>query len=291
MSLPFPKPSGPPPLVIVGASGLIGTALVRAAGTAREVIPIPHAPFETLGKRITDTIGKRPSYVVICAGITNPRAPVADVQKANVALPQMILDKVAPWTPESHFLTLGTVMEQFEAACAGNNYLKSKLDLGKWIESRKDIVGKFVRHVQLHTVYGGELKHLKPYSFLGLMHSALAGGRPFPMSMGDQLREYHHVDDVASSLIKLLESKSVWEKGQPPIYTLSNGKPLKLAALATAVFEKLGKPGQLQIGAVPAAAGENRKTKFKASPADILGKPRDPQQGVIQWLEGNLKKA
>ena len=53
-------------------------------------------------------------------------------------------------------------------------------------------------HLHLHTLYGGRPQ---AHMFLGQMIRALERGAEFAMSSGEQLREYHHVHDIAGAMV------------------------------------------------------------------------------------------
>ena len=87
-----------------------------------------------------------------------------------------------------------------------------------------------ILHCRLHTLYGGEPKD---HMFLGQIVNAIRSNSVFSMSSGEQLREYHHVDDIAESLATIVNSDwSLWS----PILEINSGQPLKLLDLAMAIF-------------------------------------------------------
>jgi nucleoside-diphosphate-sugar epimerase len=118
--------------------------------------------------------------------------------------------------------------------------------------------------------------------FLGQMISALRAGRPFAMSAGTQLREYHHVADVAQAASRLL-SLAPWP--EEPVLALSTGRPVRLADLAMAVFTRMQRQTDLQIGALPSPQAENFERIFKPAPDWLLGEAREPLSGVADWVQ------
>ena len=139
--------------------------------------------------------------------------------------------------------------------------------------------GRFL-HIRLHTLYGGVVK---PYMFLGQVLQSLRSGTPFSMSSGDQLREYHHVEDVGESVARLMGSG--WREGA---MDLSAGAPLSLASFAKAIYAHFGKERLLRIGSLPRPEGENLDRVFPRSPESWLPSSRDAVAGVIGWLEEQL---
>jgi nucleoside-diphosphate-sugar epimerase len=104
------------------------------------------------------------------------------------------------------------------------------------------------------------------------------------MSSGDQLREYHHADDIAASLSALLEKE--WTFG--PTIEISSGKPVKLGDLAQAVFRAFKKEKLLKIGALPKVSGEVIQDSYERSPDWLLVAERDPIAGVIDSIRAQL---
>ena len=101
------------------------------------------------------------------------------------------------------YLTIGSVLETFSNLAADNRYLASKAALWARVEGHTTdprFKGRMM-HLRGHTFYGGAPA---PHLFLGQIYESLRTGRPLRMSEGRQLREYAHVEDVASSIARLL---------------------------------------------------------------------------------------
>jgi nucleoside-diphosphate-sugar epimerase len=138
-------------------------------------------------------------------------------------------------------------------------------------------------HLRGHTFYGGAPA---PHLFLGQMYESLREGSPLRMSAGRQLREYAHVEDVATSIVALLGRD--WAR--PETIDLSTGEPVRLSDLARAVFRAFDREELLQVGALPTPAGENLDLRFPRSPAWLLGQPRPPVDGIIEWFSALLQR-
>src|SRR5262249_61932912 len=68
----------------------------------------------------------------------------------------------------------------------------------------------------------------------------------------------------------------------PVAIDLSTGEPVRLSELARAVFRAFDCEQLLQVGALPAPAGENLSAKFPRSPVWLLGRPRPAIEGIVQ---------
>jgi len=111
------------------------------------------------------------------------------------------------------------------------------------------------------------------------MLAALTSKTNFRMSGGIQLREYHHVADIARSVVGFLNTH---EETALPL-TLSSGEPVRLRDLACAVFNHFEANDLLTIGARPVADAEVYESEHQRSGHLIAY--RDPCAGVIDWFE------
>ena len=174
-------------------------------------------------------------------------------------------------------MTFGSVLEDRPGLAAATPYLASKRRL---LERHSDPArprGVPWLHVQLHTLYGGH-KPPHPGMFAGGMFASLRDRKPFHMSAGEQLREYHHVADVAASVIDRLSE----EVGDGPV-VLSSGEPIRLRDLAKGVFSHFGAGDLLKVGARRHDVGEVFENVYRRSPQLVAY--RDPIAGVIAWFE------
>jgi nucleoside-diphosphate-sugar epimerase len=279
------------PTLLFGANGNLGTAL-RQATKDRPLVAMPWQEtiswLQTDGAArwrdsILDTFREKnlqDADIVFAGGLTDPNSPPQALEEANALLPQRVILATRDM-PGLRYLTFGTAMERFAGAAAANPYVASKARLAAWLKDQAcapDLRGR-VMHLQIHTLYGGS--HALPHMFLGQMISALKAGRPFAMSAGTQLREYHHVADVAQAALRLL-SRAQWP--EEPILALSTGQPVRLADLATAVFTMMQRQTDLQIGALSSPPAENFELVFEPAPDWLLGTPREPVTGVAEWV-------
>ena len=78
----------------------------------------------------------------------------------------------------------------------------------------------------------------------------LMDNHPMPCSHGEQVRDFLHVEDVASALVALLDSPVTGA------VNIAAGQPITLRALLSAIGDQLGRAHLLQFGARPAGANE-----------------------------------
>jgi nucleoside-diphosphate-sugar epimerase len=278
-------------VIIFGSSGRIGraiTAAVTDVGWPVEAVSWLDARTATardqrdIHAQLTAIEGE--ADIVFASGLTDPSASEADLALANVARPISVIEATIN-REDFRYLSIGSVLETGSSLAASNRYLASKKAFWTRIEglaADPRLDGR-IMHLRAHTFYGGAPA---PHLFLGQMYESLRTSRPFGMSEGRQLREYVHVDDAALSIIALLTR--TWTG--PVAIDLSSGEPVTLAELARAVFRAFGCERLLQIGTLPTPAGENLDVKFPRSPAWLLGRPRPPIEGIIEWFSELLDR-
>ena len=176
-------------------------------------------------------------------------------------------------------------MEHFEEMCEANPYLRTKRDLGRMMAAFDD---PRALHVRLHTVYGGTPKS---HMFLGQIVDAIRESREFKMSHGQQLREFHHVEDVAAALIAILNHESGSQALLNTTMTLSSGEPVRLAELAQAIFEATGRKELLKVGAIHTPAGENTERVFPRTESHFMPRVRSAITGVTHWIRDVLDQS
>ena len=98
------------------------------------------------------------------------------------------------------------------------------------------------------------------------------------MSGGTQLREYHHVQDIADSILSFLS-----RDGRDRMIELSSGEPVRLRDLASAVFKYFDEFELLEIGSKVHSQGEVFESIYQRSP--YLTASRDSIEGVIYWFK------
>ncbi|MDQ3639910.1 MAG: NAD(P)-dependent oxidoreductase [Actinomycetota bacterium] len=119
-----------------------------------------------------------------------------------------------------------------------------------------------------------------PSRLVSSVTACLLRGEPAQCSHGRQLRDFLHVDDVASAFVHLLDSQV-----QGPV-NIGSGTPVSVGAVAARLAEVIGRPELLQHGAVPTPADD---------PPLIVADARRLQHEVgwrAQWtLESGLEAA
>jgi nucleoside-diphosphate-sugar epimerase len=285
--------------LILGASGLLGKAILNRfsieAGTSEKIYTIPwseignpdvgsdvHRLTMCLEEKLGDMVD---CDIIVASGLINS-SDSAQLRYSNLEFPRNLI-QVALKYPGTRCMTFGTIHERFDAVVSHNAYFMSKYLLSQWIsdfsQQQHPSSGRIL-HLRLHTLYG---LPLHPRMFLGQIAEALKSGFPFKMSSGEQLREYHHAEDIAECVFRLFQKE--WHTVPVPILEINSGEAVRLRDLATAIFREFKREDLLQIGDVPASEGENKTEIFRRSDSDILPYSREPITGVIDTLRWHLK--
>lgn len=271
--------------VLIGHSGFLGTALRAAievrSGTRVELVSgeFVRQVLEGGGREAVSSLFV-PGIVQdwICAvGIVNPGADPAAIEAINVEFPRRLYALLGNLAPAEavRLVTIGSVLESHGALASSNAYLASKSRMFDALSGAGDALRW--HHIRLHTLYGGS-KRPHPFMFAGQMFDALIRKERFRMSSGTQLREYHHVQDIAESILSFLSGS-----GQDRIVELSSGEPIRLRDLASVVFKYFNGLDLLEIGSKIHSQGEVFESVYQRSP--YLTTSRDPIQGVIRWFK------
>ena len=231
-------------LLIIGQSGVIAEE-IRNAFISESIMFIGKESTRNWSssaglkhiQEYTDALPTKPSRIINCAGLTDPKKPEMELIELNYLLPKNLLD----FSNQSQIpiVTFGSVMESIPEMNNANMYLKSKtLFFDYFREYQYHKTGNI--HLQLHTLYGGKRYH--PHMFLGQLIESIKEDEVFRMSSGNQLREYHHVQDDIRVLKELFNLK------RTGIVTINHNEKLSLRRIAEYVFSELDKSHLLRIG-------------------------------------------
>ncbi len=250
-------------IFIIGGRGRLGQAISSRHGANNRIL-LARSVYENWWQdssqaeisRFFEPWKASNSSIIVAAGILDPKISSDLHLNVNYLLPKSIIEGVAELGLK--VVTFGTVMEQL--LNTQNSYIQSKARLGTYIAGLSG--DHQVAHFRLHTLYGGGWP--SPFMFLGQILSCLRTATEFKMTLGRQLREYHHVEDEALAVQLFLDS------GFTGVTDLSHGHPVNLGALATHIFRAFNAEKLLRIGALTEPAEENYDRKF-SRPTQLSG--------------------
>jgi len=99
----------------------------------------------------------------------------------------------------------------------------------------------------------GEGQH--PSNFWPSLKKAALAGEDFPMTLGEQMRDFVSVERLAAFFVGAV-SRTDLQPGMPVIENLGSGQPQTLRAFAEHWWQHWGAKGQLLPGAIPYRANE-----------------------------------
>ena len=164
-------------------------------------------------------------------------------------------------------------------------YAAAKLAFYLVAAQRAALAGMGLAWARLFYLYGPyeDGRRLMPAAI-----SALSAGREFPSTSGEQVRDYLHVEDVASALCAMSERRL------DGAFNVSSCEPVTIAGLMRTLGELIGRPELIRMGALPPrdwdpayVCGDNQKLRSKAdwSPRYTL------REGLVQTIEWWKKAA
>ena len=77
-------------------------------------------------------------------------------------------------------------------------------------------------------------------------------GRDFPMTGGEQTREFNYVDDIIDGMLRAGDTPGI----EGEIFNLGCGEPRRIRDVATLVLDLMGNPVHAEFGKLPYRAGE-----------------------------------
>lgn len=212
------------------------------------------------------------SIVFVTAGILDPRISQEEHLKVNYLLPRHLIEGATK--VGLRVVTFGTVMERLIAN--KNPYIYSKAMLGNYV-SDFSAAEKLAVHLRVHTLYG--IGQPSPFMFLGQIYHALRNQVVFEMSPGNQLREYHHIDDEVRAIGVLVEAET------NGILDLSHGEPVSLKAIASYIFKAFNAESLLRVGALQEPKEENYGTVFQRSDLLLKIEFRKTLPAIVNYLK------
>lgn len=273
-------------ILVIGSKGLVSNAIQqhyinqRIKVVESDIVKtwVSSNAVERISEYVS-SLSFRPSRIINCAGLTDPKLPQQWLDEANFELPKNLLD--FSQIEEIDLMTFGSIMENNPELCQENPYLKSKEKYFKHFRQTIDSNPRQL-HLQLHTLYGG--KKIHSHMFLGQMLKAIQEGTDFKMTDGLQLREYHHVDDDIQALDGILA------KENGGIVEISHNEKLTLRSIAEFVFSEFNIMSQLKLGELPSPEVEQYVLEMSQLPKKPIIGFRSSLTGITEYLRELIGK-
>jgi nucleoside-diphosphate-sugar epimerase len=220
-------------------------------------------------------LGTLPSHIINTVGAVDKNLSFQELVSVNTTLPINLIK--ACEEVGSKVVTFGSVHEKIDSYRSQSRYIESKGKLFDFYDQNQQLVSDIL-HFQIHTWYGG--KKLHKNMLLGQLVNAINNNVEFVMQDGNQLREYHHLDDDSQVIKGALENNS------SGLIQISHGEILSIATITNSVIRHFNKKthseeNTLNESALPARSVEimNLTYSFRSS-----------LPGIIKYLQTKIHR-
>jgi UDP-glucose 4-epimerase len=278
--------------LVTGGAGFIGTSLVRrlAADGVRVTVldradngPIPGVD-RTLVADLADTTAMRdllgesaPDMIFHLAAskVRSSELPAyREALEVNVLGTLSLCEAMLATTPDARLVAIGTSEEygpapgpyvESERELPISAYSLSKLAMSRMLETLSRVNGLRATVLRPSVCYG---PNQPPDMFISALVDALVAGREFPMTLGEQTRDFVYVDDLVDAIVRAGRSDAAIGR----IINVGSGVGTRIGDLALLVEQLVGASDLVRLGAVPYRAGEQMEYCVdSALAAELLG--------------------
>lgn len=217
--------------------------------------------------------------MIVTKSIINPNYDFNEINKWNFLFQKKIIQVLELHNIKAYVFFTGSI---FEKTLVRNNYLDSKRNLSNYISKNEFCyVSPYV--VRFHTLYGIGIPPSN--MFLGQIFNSLKNKTIFNMSDGNQIRQYHHYDDVSSFLLNIVSSSKLNLK----IIDVTGKEWVRLKDLAYSIYENFNCLELLNIGTIQKANNEIINTENQFISNDDF-ESKTPLKLVNKYLEKLLNE-
>jgi len=226
-------------LMIVGNSGNLSQTLQRI---------LPAQELQIIGRDIYDNwihsgdaalnyineLQIKPTYIINTVGLINKNLPIKDLIEINTTLPLNLLKINEEFA--SKIITFGTVHERDAKFRLGSKYIESKGQLFDFYQTNANLLKENL-HFQIHTWYGGPKLHKE--MLLGQIVEAINQKSEFKLLDGNQIREYHHIEDDCSVI------KTAIYQNTTGIVEISHNEVLTIKRITESIINYFARYGKI----------------------------------------------
>jgi len=231
-----------------------GTSDVRLAGLQVNSISLNLDDGPAVAHALADA---KPEVILHAAWYANPRDYLSSAHGLSSLRATTDLMRAALEAGCQRFVGVGTCLEYAPSGRPLSEHdpseprsLYASCKLSAWLLCRALAaqIGASLAWARLFYLYG---PNENPGRLLSALVTALRAGEPFPMTAGQQMRDYLHIDDAGRALALLCRNPA---KG---VVNVASGQPTRLQDFATTVASQLGASPLLRFGALPMRADED----------------------------------
>ncbi|OIP53274.1 MAG: hypothetical protein AUK31_01820 [Fibrobacteres bacterium CG2_30_45_31] len=244
-------------VLVTGGTGFVGRHLVaQLQRLGWNVVRLGRSPEAEWKADVTDEKSlqsfagqKKFDVVVHLAALLPGQGSEESLWQVNVEGTRNILHHFVEASTHIVFLSTGLVYgkecrnaEESAALLPSQPYARSKLAAENVVLEHQIFTGCKTTIIRPSVFYGEDAP---PSMFLRSLMDALRAGISFPMTAGEQERDFLHVEDACLAIVLILQ------KQLGGIYNLASEEVHQIAEVARTVARLSGHPDLLKIGAVP----------------------------------------
>ncbi|MBT9493243.1 MAG: NAD-dependent epimerase/dehydratase family protein [Paucibacter sp.] len=267
-------------LFVTGATGFVGSHFVRHAIAAGHSVLASHRrgakTFDVDGLTWLEAdldalptgklMGCHALVHFAAVGVSPKRASRQEMTYWNATVPQLLMESAREANIQrvvmaGSFAEYGRSAERFELIPPDAPLLPTSAYAASKAAS-------FVTCHAAAIELGLELCYLRVFSAFGdgqfdtnfwpALRKAAMEGADFPMTAGEQLRDFVPVEDVAREFLYAVLRQDVIP-AEPKTWNVGSGQPITIREFAKSWWQQWNATGKLQVGAIPYRPNEVRK--------------------------------
>ena len=278
--------------LVTGGAGFIGTSLVnRLARDGVRVMVldrVDHRPMpgvdrvvvadladtQALRELLADTTPDLVFHLAASKIRASELTAYREALEVNVLGTLSLCEAMLTTVPDARLVAIGTAEEygpapgpyvESERELPISAYSLSKLAMSRMLETLARVNGLRATVLRPSVCYG---PNQPPDMFISALVAALVVGREFPMTPGEQTRDFIYVDDLVDAIVQA----GSHDEAIGRIINVGAGVETRLGDLALLVEKLVGAEGLVRLGATPYRAGEQMKYCIDSTLAcELLG--------------------
>ena len=259
-------------LFVTGATGFVGSCFVRhAIAAGHQIVATRRQQREPVGPTgvewldvALDAVGA--SHLAGCdalihfaaVGVSPKQASRRELTHWNVAVPQLLLEAahsigMRRVVVAGSFAEYGRSAERYDLIPADapllptTSYASSKAACFATCHATGIELGFELCYLRIFSAFGdGQFES----NFWPSLRNAALAGKDFPMTGGEQVRDFVDVNEVAKAFLHAATRLDV-QPGQPLVRNVGSGRPVTMRDFAETWWRRWNARGTLLIGALP----------------------------------------
>jgi len=281
------RPTPRPHLWVVGAGGLLGSSVVRAAGAERCHLTVFRSPpihwatpqaatdLSAAARRFRQEVGDGPWAVAWCAG-----AGIIGTDREQLTAETHMLERLLPLLPDAAAGTVflsssaggvygGSVAQPITEATPtvaisdyGSNKLRQEALVGAWAREAggRAVIGR------ISNLYGPGQSLQKPQGLISHVARAAIDRQPVGIFVSlDTIRDYLFADDAASQVIDLIGFAGELEPGDTHVKIVASMRSISIGGILAEVRRVVGRNPSVVMARSPHASAQGSVLNFRST--------------------------